>query len=141
MAAINPYLSFNGNTEEVFEFYRSVFGGEFTSLSRFKDMDPEGAMAASDREKIMHMRLPIGRSSVLMGSDSIESMGLSVAGSNFSIAVSPESEAEATQIFNGLAAGGQVTMPMDYAPWGAFFGMLTDKFGIAWMVNYENRPQ
>lgn len=137
MAEINAYLNFNGNTEEVFNFYRSVFGGEFTMLSRFKDTDPQGAMDASEREKIMHVRLPIGRSSVLMGSDNIESRGLSVAGSNFSIAVSPESEAEATQIFNGLAAGGQVTLPMHHAPWGAFFGMLTDKFGIAWMVNYE----
>lgn len=137
MAEINAYLNFNGNTEEVFEFYRSVFGGELTMLSRFKDMDPEGTLSASDGEKIMHVRLPIGRSSVLMGSDNIESRGLSVAGSNFSIAVAPESEAEATQIFNGLSAGGQVTLPMDHAPWGAFFGMLTDKFGIAWMVNYE----
>ena len=137
MAAINPYLSFNGNTEEAFDFYKSVFGGEFTTLSRFKEMYSEGDISASEGEKIMHVALPIGRASILMGSDTIESMGTSVAGNNFSISVIPDSEEEATQLFNGLAAGGQVTMPMDHAPWGAFFGMLTDKFGIAWMVNYD----
>ena len=137
MAAINPYLSFNGNTEEAFDFYKSVFGGEFTNLTRFKEMHSEAEMTASEGEKIMHVALPIGQASILMGSDTIESMGKWIVGSNFSIAISPDSEEQATQLFNGLVAGGQVTMPMDHAPWGAFFGMLTDKFGIAWMVNYD----
>lgn len=139
MASINPYLNFNGNTEEVFNFYKSVFGGEFASFTRFSEMYGENDMPAADREKIMHVALPIGGGSILMGSDALEMSGLVTAGSNFSIAISPQSREEADAIFHGLAAGGQVTMPLDQAPWGAYFGMLTDKYGIAWMVNYEGR--
>lgn len=138
MATINPYLTFNGNTEEIFNFYRSVFGGEFTDLTRFKEMYSEDDLSPGEGEKIMHVALPIG-GSILMGSDTLAMSGEATMGSNFSIAVSPASEEEATRLFNGLAAGGQVTMPLDRAPWGAFFGMLTDQYGIAWMVNYESQ--
>jgi len=136
MAAINPYLNFNGNTEEVFNFYRSVFGGEFLSVNRFKEMHAEDELAPGEGERIMHISLPIG-SSILMGSDTLQMWGNATPGNNFSISVSPANEEEATHIFNGLAEGGQVTMPLGHAPWGAYFGMLTDKYGIAWMVNYE----
>lgn len=141
MASINPYLTFNGNTEEVFNFYRSVFGGEFSMLTRFQEMYAEGDLSSGERQKIMHVALPIGGGSILMGSDTLAMSGEATMGSNFSIAISPASEEEATRLFNGLAAGGQVTMPLDHAPWGAFFGMLTDQYGIAWMVNYENNQQ
>lgn len=139
MATINPYLNFNGNTEEVFNFYRSVFGGEFLSVNRFKEMHSENELAAGEGEKIMRISLPIGGGGILMGSDSLEMSGLVTAGNNFSISISPDSQEEATRLFNGLAAGGQVTMPLMQAPWGAFFGMFTDKYGVQWMVNYENR--
>lgn len=139
MASINPYLTFNGNTEEVFQFYKSVFGGEFSSFTRFSEMYSEADMPAGEREKLMHVALPIGGGSILMGSDALEMSGLVTAGNNFSIAISPESKDEAERIFSGLAAGGQVTMPLAQAAWGAYFGMLTDKYGIAWMVNYEGR--
>ncbi len=136
MAVINPYINFNGNTEEAFNFYKSVFGGEFLAVNRFKEMHSEDELAPGDGERIMHISLPIG-SSILMGSDTLQAWGNATPGSNFSISVNPASEEEATRIFNGLSVGGQVTMPLDHAPWGALFGMLTDKFGIAWMVNYE----
>ncbi len=141
MATINPYLTFNGNTEEIFNFYRSVFGGEFTDLTRFKEMYTEDDLSPGEGQKIMHVALPIGGDSILMGSDTLAMSGEATVGSNFSIAISPASVEEATRLFNGLAAGGEVTMPLDHAPWGAFFGMLTDQYGIAWMVNYENRQQ
>lgn len=142
MAVINPYINFNGNTEEVFGFYKSVFGGEFSRIMRYKDMHAEGELPAGEGEKIMHVALPIGQGSTLMGSDTLEMMGgPATSGSNFSIALNPDSEEQAQQLFNALAAGGQVTMPMDHAPWGAFFGVLTDKYGIEWMVNYEASEQ
>lgn len=137
MAAINPYLTFNGNTEEVFSFYRSVFGGEFSDLNRFKEMHAEDELAPGEGERIMHIALPIGGGSVLMGSDTLSMMGEATAGSNFSISILPESEEEARRLFDGLSAGGQVTMPLEQAAWGALFGMFTDKYGIAWMVNYS----
>ena len=141
MAAINPYLNFSGNCEEAFNFYRSVFGGEFLTLMRFKDVPAEVQMAQSEGEKIMHVSLPIGQGTVLMGSDRPAAMGPTTNGNNYYISISPESEAEATRLFNGLSAGGQVTMPLEKAFWGAYFGMCTDKFGIQWMVNYDYNQQ
>ncbi len=146
MATVNPYLNFNGNTEEAFNFYKSVFGGEFTALQRFGDTPPcpeAGELSASDREKVMHVSLPIGKGSILMATDTLESMGRSLkAGNNFSISINAESEEEANELFNGLSVGGEVIMPISNAFWGALFGMLTDKFGIQWMVNYDrNQPQ
>ena len=138
MAAINPYLNFNGNCEEAFNFYKSVFGGDFQTLMRYKEMPSEGNLPASEGEKIMHVALPIGQGTILMGGDVLEEMGKATIGTNFSIAISPDNEEQATSLFNGLAAGGQTTMPLGQAPWGALFGMLTDKFGVQWMVNYAN---
>ena len=142
MKAINPYLNFNGNCEEAFNFYKSVFGGEFAMLMRFKDipageMDPEHELPDSEGQKIMHVSLPVGQSTILMGSDVPSVMGTVQNGSNFAIAISTDSEAETDEIFNGLSAGGQVTMPLDKVFWGSYFGMLTDKFGIQWMVSYD----
>ena len=115
MATLNTYLSFNGNTEEVFNFYKSVFGGEFATLHRFGD-SPEvcGNVADNDKDKIMHVSLPIGNGYVLMASDNLESTGRKVVGgNNFSISINAESEEEAEKLFNGLSAGGNVTMPLD----------------------------
>ena len=137
MATINPYLSFSDNCEEVFEFYRSVFGGDFLTVMRFKDM-PSPSMDESEAEKIMHVALPIGHGTTLMGSDTPAAVGSVITGNNFSISIGTDSQEEATRLFNKLSAGGQTTMPLDKAPWGAYFGMLTDKFGIQWMVSYDN---
>jgi PhnB protein len=140
MASISPYLTFNGNCEEAFNFYRSVFGGEFPYVGRFKDMpsSPGKEIPASEGEKIMHISLPISSETVLMGSDSSDAFGkATVVGNNFSISINANSEEEAKKLFNGLSAGGKVTMPLDKTFWGALFGMFTDKFDIQWMVNYD----
>lgn len=140
MATMNPYLNFNGNTEEAFNFYKSVFGGEFAMLQRFKDVkDAPGcsSIPANDHEKIMHIALPIGKGNMLMATDVLPSLGQpEVAGNNISISLSPETKEEADKLFNGLSAGGQVIMPLSDAFWNAYFGMCIDKFGIQWMVNY-----
>jgi len=142
MAALNPYLNFAGNAEEAFNFYKSVFGGEFTTVQRFKDTPQGGNVQAHEKDKIMHIALPIGKGNVLMATDAIESMGHKLTiGNNFHLTIQPESKAEAEKLFNRLAAGGKVTMPLQDAFWGAYFGMLTDKFGIQWMVNYDTKQQ
>jgi PhnB protein len=138
MAAINPYLNFNDNCEEAFNFYKSVFGGEYQSMMRFKDMPAEYQMQGENGEKIMHMTLPIGQGSVLMGSDIPQMRGKLVNGDNYTIAIQAESTQEAHRLFDGLSAGGEVTMPLQDAFWGSLFGMFTDKFGIQWMVNHSN---
>lgn len=141
MATVNPYLNFNGNTEEAFNFYKSVFGGEFTSLQRFKDTPFGGQVAEGDREKIMHISLPILKDMILFATDSLESMGQKLeVGNNFSLSISPDSEEQANKLFSALSEGGQITMPLEKAFWGAYFGMATDKFGIQWMVNYDEKP-
>jgi PhnB protein len=138
MAAINPYLNFLGNTEEAFTFYKSVFGGEFTMIQRFKDTPGIEGMSESDKEKIMHVSLPIGQGNVLMGSDAVESMGHTMtAGNNFSLSVSTDSKEEADRLFSGLSMDGNIEMELQDTFWGAYFGMFTDKFGIRWMVNYD----
>lgn len=140
MAAINPYLVFNGNCEEAFLFYKSVFGGEFPYIGKFKDMPPaEGipVLSEADGNKIMHVTLPIGDGSVLMGSDSNSASGEVAFGENISISINTKSKEEADKLFNGLSAGGTVTMPMSQTFWGAYFGMFADKFGINWMVNFD----
>jgi len=138
---VNPYLTFSGNCEEAFTFYKSVFGGDFMFLGRFKDMPPmEGQEPVSEAEgeKIMHVSLPISKETFLMGSDSSEAFGHStIMGNNFSISVNTDSQEEADKLFNGLAAGGKVTMPMNKTFWGSYFGMLVDKFEIQWMVSCE----
>ena len=138
MATVNSYLNFNGNTEEAFNFYKSVFGGKFATLQRFKDLPVGDNMPASDCEKIMHVSLPIGKGTVLMATDALESMGHKVIpGNNYTIAIGAESMDEAKRLFNGLSKGGEVRVPLDKAVWGAYFGMFVDKFGIQWMVNYD----
>lgn len=136
MAAVNPYLHFGDNCEEAFTFYHSVFGGEAPNFSRFKETPQAEHMSDSEGELIMHVDLPIGET-VLMGSDRPAAMGSNVVGNNFSVSVLPDSEEEATSIFEGLSAGGEVIMPLQKTFWGATFGMLTDKFGVQWMVNYQ----
>ncbi len=141
MATINPYLNFNGNAEEVFNFYKSVFGGEFAMIMRYKDAPPEHQMGETDGEKIMHMALPIGEHTILMGSDWPESYGKPIEGTNVSISISAETKEHADKVFNGLSAGGQVVMPMENTFWGSYFGMFNDKFGIHWMVSYDEQSQ
>lgn len=141
MASINPYLTFDGKCEEAFNFYKSVFGGEFPYLGKFKDMPPMegcGPISESEGEKIMHVSLPISSETILMGSDSSEAFGqATVMGNNFSISINADSKDEADKLFAGLSAGGKETMAMNQTFWGAYFGMFTDKFGIQWMVNFD----
>ena len=145
MAAVNPYLTFNGTCEEAFTFYKSVFGGEFPYLGRFKDMPPMEdcpPVSEADGEKIMHVSLPISKETILMGSDSSEAFGnATIAGNNFAISINADSQEEADKLFAGLSAGGQVTMAMNKTFWGSYFGMFKDKFGIQWMVNFDEQPK
>ena len=137
MPTLNPYLTFAGNAEEAFNFYKSVFGKEFSSLQRFKETPEAPKVPKNEQEKLMHIALPIGKGNVLMASDVLESMGYKVtAGSNIALSIEAESKEEAERVFNGLSAGGKVTMPLGETFWGAYFGMFSDKFGIRWMVNY-----
>lgn len=141
MPALNPYLNFNGNTEEVFNFYKSVFGGEFATLMRFKEVPKEYKGPDHEDNKIMHIALPVAGGSMLMGSDVPEAMGKVTTGNNFNIAIAATSKEEADKLFNGLSAGGNVVMPMSDAFWGAYFGMFTDKYGIGWMINFDPARQ
>ena len=137
MARINPYLNFKGNTEEAFLFYKSVFGGEFLALQRFKDTPEAARVPAHEQDKIMHVALAVG-DNILMATDALESMGHNITpGSNFSVSVNADSEEEASRLFNGLAQGGAVATPLQLMFWGDHFGMLTDRFGIQWMVSYK----
>ena len=138
MAQINPYINFNGNAEEAFSFYKSVFGGEFTVVMRFKDMGiPGHPVSEKEANKIMHIALPIGKN-ILMGNDVPESMGVVNENENRSkISISTESREEADRLFNGLSAGGNIEMPIGDSPWGSYFGMFRDKFGIEWMVEFD----
>ncbi len=139
--SINPYLTFNGNCEDAFNFYRSVFGGEFPYIGRFKDMPPmEGQPPVPEHlgKMIMHVSLPIGNGTILMGSDSSEEWGHATnIGNNFNISVNAKSREEADRLYQGLAHGGKTTMPMNQTFWGSYFGMLTDKYDIQWMVSHE----
>jgi PhnB protein len=137
MSSINPYLNFPGTTEEAFNFYKSVFGGEFAMLQRFKDTPDSHKMPPGVENMIMHVALPIGKNNILMGTDAPESMGFSITmGNNFYICISPDSREEAERLFNGLSEGGKVGMALQDMFWGAYYGDLTDKFGVKWMVNY-----
>ena len=138
MALINPYINFNGNAEEAFTFYKSVFGGEFSNITRFKDMpNPGFTVSENEANKIMHIALPIGKN-VLIANDVPESMGRTNENENRSkISISAESKEEADKLFNGLSAGGQIEAPIGDSPWGSYFGMLRDKYGIEWMVDFD----
>ncbi|WP_329805154.1 VOC family protein [Flavobacterium facile] len=142
MAAINTYLIFNGTCEAAFLFYKSVFGGEFEQISKFGDMPSSEEMPLSDEDKnrVMHVSFNIGNS-ILMGSDSNSQSSDVVFGNNFSISINAGSREETEKLFNGLSSEGKITMPLQDTFWGAYFGMFTDKFGINWMVNFDEPPQ
>ncbi len=141
MTTVNVYLNFNGNCEEAFNFYKSIFGGEFNYIGRFNEMPPQEGMptmSKEDGEKIMHVSLMISKETALMGSDTGGEWAPSyIQGNNFSISVIVDSKEEAERIFNGLLKGGSITMPLDKTFWSELFGMLTDKFGINWMMSLE----
>ncbi|HSX35699.1 MAG TPA: VOC family protein [Patescibacteria group bacterium] len=138
MATINPYINFNGNAEEAFNFYKSVFGGEFKTIVRFKDLESsEFPIPENDANKIMRITLPIG-GNTLIANDVPESMGPVNENENRSkISVTTESRAEADKIFAGLTVGGAIEMPLGGSPWGTYFGMFRDKFGIEWTVEFD----
>jgi len=139
MRTINPWINFNGNAEEAFTFYKSVFGGEFAKIVRFKDLaSPEFVVPGKDANKIMHIALPIGKHNVLIANDVPEFMGRVNESENRSkISVSAESREEADKIFNGLSAGGDIEGQIGDSPWGSYAGMFRDKYGIEWIVEFD----
>jgi len=141
MAQFNPYLHFPGNTEEAFNFYKSVLGGEFIRTVRYKDLpqSDEHKMPEAWLDKIMHIGLPIGKGNILMGADALlEQEGKKFTfGDNFHIAVSPETKEEADNLFNGLSEGGKIEIPIADSPWGSYFGMFADQFGVQWTVDFD----
>jgi len=139
MAVINPHINFNGNAEEAFTFYKSVFGGEFTKIIRFKDIaSTEFPIPEKEENKLMHIALPIGKINKLMGNDVPEFMGKVNENENRSkISISAESKDEAYKLFNGLSTGGAVEVPISENPGGSYFGMFRDKYGIEWMVEFD----
>ncbi|MCC6290119.1 MAG: VOC family protein [Chitinophagaceae bacterium] len=142
MAQINPYIHFNGNAEEAFTFYKSVFGGDFKTIVRYKDMpaNSEHPIAENEANKIMHIALPIGKTNVLMASDTPAFMGKHNENETRSkISITAESKEEADKLYKGLSAGGTVEMPIGDSPWGSYFAMFRDKFGIEWMVDFDLR--
>lgn len=142
MSSVNIYLIYKGNTEEAFNFYKSVFGGEFLSLQRFKDMPDAGKVPEKDRDKIMHVSLPVLNGNLLMGADVLDSMGQDLTiGNNYHILLNVDSEQEVNRLFEGLSSGGKTEMKPGKTFWGSYFSMLTDRFGIQWMISHENnRP-
>ena len=142
MIQLNPYLNFLGRTEEAFNFYKKVFGGEFPMLQRFKDVPDfpgKEKLNEADLNKIMHIALKIG-DSVLMATDALESMGHTLnVGNNVSLSLSVDTKEEADRLFKALSEGGKVEMPLQEMFWGAYFGMVDDAFGIKWMVNWEHK--
>ena len=140
MATANIYLTFNGNCEEAFNFYKSVFGGEFPYIGKFKDMPPgeDSKLNPGEENRIMHVSLPISKETMLMGSDTGGEWASGYSqGNNFSISITADSKEEAEKLFNGLSAGGKVAMPLGKTFWADSFGMLTDKFGISWMMSFS----
>lgn len=140
MPRINPWINFNGNAEEAFTFYKSVFGGDFTKILRFKDLSsPESPVPDKEANKIMYIALSIGQN-ILIGNDVPESMGRVNENENRSkISISAESKEQADALFNGLSVGGTVEMPIGDSPWGTYFAMFRDKFGIEWMVEFDRK--
>ncbi|HLF62662.1 MAG TPA: VOC family protein [Saprospiraceae bacterium] len=142
MTKLNPYLNFPGTCEEAFNYYKSIFGGEFTFIGRFKDMPPQEGVKLSDDDlnRIMHIALPIGDDTLLMGSDTGgEWAPNTVVGNNIALSITAGSKADADRFFQKLSAGGKVTMPLDNTFWGDYFGMCIDKFGINWMVSFNEK--
>lgn len=138
MANFNPYLNFNGNTEEAFNFYKSVFGGEFAMLMRFRDVPGNENLPAEVQNKIMHIALPVGNGNMLMATDSLESMGQKlIVGNNHYFMLGAGSKEEADDLFARLSVNGKIEMPLQDTFWGAYYGAFTDQFGIQWMIDYE----
>jgi len=139
MIKINPYLNFAGDAEEAFTFYKSVFGGEFASVVRFKDMPMGGVKIPKDVEdKLMHIGLPVGEDQMLMGTDAIEELGRKlIMGNNVHISVHPDSKEEAERLFVGLSKGGEVEVSFAVQPWGDYYGSFRDRFSVQWMINYH----
>ena len=138
MARFNPYLNFKGNTEEAFNFYKSVFGGEFAMLMRFRDVPGNEEMPADVLDKIMHIALPIGNGNMLMATDSIESLGQKlVQGNNHYFMLGVDSKEEADDLFAKLSVNGTIEMPLQDTFWGDYYGSFSDQFGIQWMIDYE----
>jgi PhnB protein len=139
MAKINPYLNFDGKAEEAFNFYKSVFGGEFVGgINRMSDAPGTENLSEEERNRVMHVALVIDGGNVLMASDIIPSMGHKlIEGNNNYISLNPDSREEASKLFNGLSAGGIIEMPLEDTFWGAYYGSFQDKFGIHWMVNFD----
>ena len=143
MTTVNVYLTFDGNCEEVFNFYKSIFGGDFSYLGRFRDMPPQEGMPAMPEEmldRIMHVGLPISKETALMGSDTGGEYPCHI-GNNFSISINTDSKENADRFFNRLSDGGKTTMPMSNTFWGDYFGMCEDKFGINWMISFNEKQQ
>lgn len=144
MATINSYINFNGNCEDAFNYYKEVFGGEFSMLSRFSEMPPQEGMELSeaDMNKIMHVSMPIGKEAALMGSDVGGEWATELkVGNNITLSITADSKEQANRFFYMLSEGGVVTMPMDMTFWGSYFGMCTDKFDINWMISFGEAPQ
>jgi PhnB protein len=138
MVTINPYLNFPGNTEEAFNFYKSVFGGDFLMLMRFKDSPEADKTPQNLKDKIMHVSLPIGKGNMLMATDALEEMGQKLTiGNNFYLSISTQSKEEADKVYNMLSAGGKIEVPISDSSWGSYFGMFSDKFGVKWMISYD----
>lgn len=142
MAKINPYLTFKGNCEEAFNFYKNVFKSEFIYIGRFNEMpaDEQHKVSEEDGNKIMHIAMPIGNDTLLMGSDTGgEWAAKTIIGNNISISISAESKEEADVLFAGLSNGGVVTMPLASTFWGDYFGMCIDPFEINWMISFDEK--
>lgn len=139
MAQVNPYFTFNGNCEAAFEFYKSVFGGEYRDFNRFSEMpaQPGQELPVGAENLLMHVSLPISNETILMGSDAHPLMPAIAMGQNISISINAESRTETEKLFNGLSEKGTVIMPLEDTFWGAYFGMFTDQFGIHWMINFD----
>ena len=136
---VNPYLNFDGQAREAFNFYKSVFGGEFTTIMKMEEVPGGNELPPEDQDRLMHISLPIGKDIILMGSDIIPSMGSPALkkGNNLYISLHPETKEEADKLFNSLSADGEIEMPMEDQFWGDYYGSFIDKFGIGWMINFN----
>ncbi|RFS19368.1 VOC family protein [Chitinophaga silvatica] len=137
MAAVSPYIHFDGNCEAAFNFYKTVFQSEFTALSHFDEAPEDSCVIDGPANRVMHVALPIGDGTVLLGSDSPDQEHEFKAGNNFSIVIRPFNEEEAHRLFNELSAGGRIVMSLEKTFWGALYGSFIDKFGISWMINFD----
>ena len=140
---LNPYLNFDGNCEQAFTFYKQVFGREFSYLGRFGDMPEEHQQGIPQEQlnRIMHVSLDIG-GNILMGGDVLPGYGAPfVMGNNFSISINTESKQDADALFLKLSEDGAVIMPMESTFWGDYFGMVTDAFGVNWMISFNEQSK